>query len=68
MTVEGKPSVFVQVEPGGSVFCKHDVQVGTPVGNYLPLLSGLEPGTLIVVSGTFRLKAELGKASAQHEH
>ena len=68
MTVEGKPSVFVQIEPGGSVFCRHEVQVGTPVGNYLPVLLGLDLGTLVVVSGTFRLKAELGKASAQHEH
>ena len=68
MTVEGKPSVFVPLEAGSSVFCKHEVQIGTPVGMHIPVLSGLSEGTLVVVAGTFRLKAELGKASAQHEH
>jgi hypothetical protein len=32
------------------------------------VLTGLKPGELVVVAGTFRLKAEHGKAAAQHEH
>lgn len=68
MTIEGKPSVFIPLEAGGRVFCKHEVVVGTPIGAHVPVRSGLDAGTLVVVSGTFRLKAELGKASAQHEH
>ena len=58
----------VPTEPGGNVFCKHEVEVGTPVGEQIPVLGGLTAGELVVVSGAFRLKAEHGKASAQHDH
>lgn len=68
MNVEGRSSVFVPTEPGGSVFCKHTIEVGTPVGTHIPVLAGLMAGDLVVVSGAFRLKAEHGKAAAQHEH
>lgn len=68
LTVEGSACVFVPVEAGGSVFCKHEVEVGAPIGANIPVLSGLSEGDLVVVSGAFRLKAEHGKASAQHEH
>lgn len=68
LTVEGKPSVFIPIEQGGSVFCKHEVEIGAAVGEYIPVLAGLEAGDLVVVAGAFRLKAEHGKASAQHEH
>ncbi len=68
LTVEGKPSVFIPIEPGGSVFCKHEVEIGVAVGEHIPVLAGLEVGDLVVVAGAFRLKAEHGKSSAQHEH
>jgi cobalt-zinc-cadmium efflux system membrane fusion protein len=68
LSVEGRSSVFVPIEPGGSAFCKHEVEIGTPVGDLIPVLAGLSAGDPVVVSGAFRLKAELGKASAQHEH
>ncbi len=68
LTIEGRPSVFVPLELGSSTFCKHEVEVGAPVGTHIPVLSGLTAGELVVVAGTFRLKAQHGKASAQHEH
>ncbi len=68
MNVEGRSSVFVPTAPGGSVFCKHEVEIGTPVGDQIPVLAGLAAGDLVVVAGAFLLKAEHGKASAQHEH
>jgi cobalt-zinc-cadmium efflux system membrane fusion protein len=68
LNVEGHSSVFVPLEAGGRVFCKHEVEVGAPIGAQLPVLSGLSEGELVVVSSAFRLKAEHGKASAQHEH
>jgi multidrug efflux pump subunit AcrA (membrane-fusion protein) len=68
LEIEGRPSVFVPLEPGSSVFCKHPIEVGPPVGTQIPVLTGLKPGELVVVAGTFRLKAEHGKAAAQHEH
>ena len=58
----------VPVEPGSGLFCKHAIEVGTPVEEQIPVLAGLEVGQLVVVDGTFRLKAENGKAAAQKEH
>jgi cobalt-zinc-cadmium efflux system membrane fusion protein len=68
LDIEGQPSVFVPVEPGSGSFCKHAIEVGTPVEEQIPVLAGLEAGQLVVVAGTFRLKAEHGKAAARHEH
>ncbi len=68
LSIEGQSSVFVPLAPGAGVFCRHDVEIGAPVGPYVPVLAGLQPGELVVVSGTFRLKAEHGKAAARHEH
>lgn len=68
LDVEGRSSVFVPTEPNGSIFCRHEVEIGAPVGSQIPVLGGLTAGDLVVVSGAFLLKAELGKASAQHEH
>jgi len=68
LNVEGRPSVFIPIDPGGSVYCKHEIEVGTAVGEQIPVLAGLTAGDLVVVSGAFLLKAEHGKASAQHEH
>jgi membrane fusion protein, heavy metal efflux system len=44
------------------------VKVGPPVGSWVEVLEGLEEGEPVVVSGSFVLKAELGKAGAVHEH
>lgn len=68
LTIEGRASVFVPLEPGASAFCVHEVEVGAPVGDYVPILSGLQPGEIVVVAGTFRLKAEHGKGTAEHQH
>lgn len=67
-TVEGKPSVFVPVEGEENTFARREVVVGRAVNGYLPVLSGLKVGEQLVVSGTFILKAELGKSEAGHEH
>jgi cobalt-zinc-cadmium efflux system membrane fusion protein len=67
-TVEGKPSVFVPVEGEPDTFARRSVTVGRAIGGMLPVESGLKEGEQVVVSGTFILKAELGKAGAAHEH
>ena len=41
--------------------------LGAPVAGFVPVLSGLEAGELVVVEGSFLLKADLGKSSAEHE-
>lgn len=67
-TVEGEPAVFVPAPNEPNTFLKRAVSIGTPVGGLVPIHSGLLEGELFVVSGTFILKAELGKGSAAHEH
>jgi len=68
LTVEGGPAVFVPVEGEPNTFAKRAVEIGPKVGAWIPVLSGLKEGEPIVVTGTFTLKADLGKASAAHEH
>lgn len=67
-TVEAEPSIFVPVPGEPSTFARRAVTVRPPVGGFVPILAGLAEGELFVVSGSFILKADLGKSSAAHEH
>lgn len=67
-TVEGKPSVFVPVEGEPNTFARREVVVGRPVSGFVSVSSGLKAGEKVVLSGSFILKAELGKSEAGHEH
>lgn len=67
-TVEGEPAVFVPVEGEPNTFAKREVGVGSSVGGMVPVFAGLKAGEKYVSSGSFLLKAELGKAGAAHEH
>ena len=67
-TVEGGPAVFVPVPNEEHTFAKRAVRLGVAVGGMIPVLDGLAEGDLYVTSGSFLLKAELGKAGASHEH
>ena len=49
-------------------FARRAVKVGRSVGGMLPVIDGLKDGESIVVSGSFILKAELGKGEAEHAH
>ena len=66
-TVEGGPAVFVPVPNEPNTFAKRAVRLGTAIGTMLTVLEGLTEGEPYVVSGSFLLKAELGKAGASHE-
>ena len=66
--VEGEPAVFVPVEGEANTFAKRAVGIGPSVGGMVPVYAGLKEGDRYVVSGSFLLKAELGKAGAAHEH
>ncbi|MFO0873572.1 MAG: efflux RND transporter periplasmic adaptor subunit [Phycisphaerales bacterium] len=66
--VEGGPAVFVPVPDEPNTFAKRAVVVGRSVGGLVPVHSGLVAGEPFVRSGSFILKAELGKAGAAHEH
>lgn len=67
-TVEGAPSVYVPVPNEPNTFTKRPVTVGKPVAGLVPVHSGLVEGESFVAAGSFILKAELGKASAEHQH
>jgi cobalt-zinc-cadmium efflux system membrane fusion protein len=67
-TVQGGPAVFVPVEGEPNTFGKRPVKIGPPIGGMVQVVQGLNEGDALVVSGSFILKAELGKAGAAHEH
>lgn len=66
--IEGKPSVFVPVEGEPGTFAVRPVTTGVSSGNKTQILSGLAEGEPFVASGSFILKAELAKGSAEHAH
>jgi len=67
-TVEGGPAVFVPVEDEPGTFAKRAISIGETVGGFVPIHAGLAEGDAFVASGSFILKAELGKGSAEHSH
>lgn len=64
-TLEGKTVVFVRV-PGG--FIAQPVTTGRSDGKRTAITHGLQAGVEYAVAGSFLLKAEHGKASAEHAH
>ena len=64
-SVDGSTAVFLPVDGHPNTFTRRMVSVGDPAGGMVPIVSGLEGNERIVTSGTFILKAELGKASAK---
>jgi len=67
-TVEGGPAVFVPVEGEPGTYALRPVRIGPAVAGLVPVHDGLAEGEPVVVSGSFILKADLGKSSAGHEH
>jgi cobalt-zinc-cadmium efflux system membrane fusion protein len=66
--VENTSSVFVAVPGEPGTFARRPVTVAKPVGGFVQVFTGLAEGEEVVVHGAFLLKAELGKASAEHQH
>ncbi|MCI1021470.1 efflux RND transporter periplasmic adaptor subunit [Pseudomonas putida] len=64
-TVEDKPSVFVRTAEG---FDTRPVKLGRRDNGYVEITDGLEAGAQVATNGSFTLKSELGKASAEHSH
>lgn len=67
-TVEGAALVFVPVADEPNTFALRPITHGKPVAGLVPVYSGLTQGESFVAAGSFVLKAELGKASAEHQH
>jgi cobalt-zinc-cadmium efflux system membrane fusion protein len=64
-TVDGKSIVFVEI-PGG--FMAQEVATGRSDGKLIEIRDGLKAGTRYAAAGSFAIKAELGKGSAEHSH
>lgn len=64
-TIEGKPTIFIRTDKG---FEKRAIATGREDSRNIEVLSGVKPGEIAAISGTFTLKAELGKAEAEHSH
>lgn len=59
--------VFVQ-EPGGGGFVAQPVKTGRSDSRRTEITQGLKAGQRYAAGGSFVLKSELGKASAEHSH
>ena len=64
-TVDDKPTVFLRA-PGG--FVAQPVVLGRSDGRLVEVIKGLGVGSQYAAKGSFILKAELGKDSAEHAH
>ncbi len=64
-SVDGQNVVFVRSDKG---FEKRVVGLGREDSRHVEIVSGLQAGDTVAVSGTFTLKAEFGKAEAEHAH
>lgn len=64
-TLEGKPVVFVKTGKG---FEARLVSAGASDGKMTEILSGLPAGSPYVTTGSFVVKAQQGKGTAEHEH
>ncbi|MBI1827282.1 MAG: efflux RND transporter periplasmic adaptor subunit [Planctomycetes bacterium] len=66
-TIDGVTVLFVPVPHEDNTFTKRTVVAGKPVAGQIPIYSGLVAGEAFVASGSFILKAELLKGSAQSD-
>ncbi|KTC03123.1 efflux RND transporter periplasmic adaptor subunit [Pseudomonas syringae] len=64
-SIEEKPSVFVRNAEG---FQLTPVTLGRRDGGHVEIVKGLAAGTQVAAAGSFTLKSELGKGSAEHAH
>lgn len=64
-TVNEKSVVFVRI-PGG--FAAQEVTTGRTNGKFVEIKSGLDAGSEYAATGSFAIKAELGKGAAEHSH
>jgi len=64
-TLKGEQVVFVRTKQG---FEKRDVVLGKQDDSAVEVVFGLDPGDEVAVANSFVVKAELGKAEAEHAH
>ncbi|UVJ43085.1 efflux RND transporter periplasmic adaptor subunit [Pseudomonas sp. LS1212] len=63
--LEDRPSVFIRLAEG---FLAQPVVLGASEAGHVEIKQGLQAGQWVATVGSFVLKSELGKASAEHAH
>jgi len=67
--LEETGSFYVFIQESGETFIKRDIELGTQDGQYVRIISGLEPGERIVTRGVNRVKlASLKTELPSHGH
>ena len=64
-TINNNAAVFVRVSGG---FIAQPVTTGRSDGKQMEIVKGLKAGAQVAAAGSFVIKAELGKGSAEHSH
>jgi cobalt-zinc-cadmium efflux system membrane fusion protein len=64
-SVNDKPTIFVKVAGG---FFAQPVTLGRSDGKLIEIVKGIKAGTSYAAAGSFVLKSELGKSTAEHSH
>lgn len=65
-TMDEKPVVFIKENE--NTYVPREVELGESDGNYVEILAGLHIGEEYVSQGSFRIKADLLKDTAEHDH
>jgi cobalt-zinc-cadmium efflux system membrane fusion protein len=60
-TIGDRSVVYVPAEGEEGKFVERAVKLGTPAGEFVPVLSGLKPGDKVVTDGSFYLRAEAAR-------
>lgn len=64
-TLQDQTVVFVKE---GETYSAHSVKTGRTDGIFTEVLEGIEAGAVYVSKNSFIVKADIGKASAEHQH
>ncbi len=65
-TLNEKSVVFIKESE--TTYVPREVELGESDGNYVEVLTGLQQGEEYVAKGSYRIKADLLKSTAEHEH
>ena len=65
-TMNERPVVFIKEDE--KTYVIREVEIGESDGKYVEILAGLQLGEVYVSKGSFRIKADLLKSTAEHEH
>jgi RND family efflux transporter MFP subunit len=60
-TIGDRSVVYVSAEGEEGKFVERAVKLGSPAGEFVPVLDGLKPGDKVVTDGSFFLRAEAAR-------